>query len=112
MVMKNKKTIVKIYYGPRKGFNNKIKNKKNKEEFSLIVQEYDKENKSIPHYAEGQPRDKTIKNKRYIENLIINSDDYFTITESATQNINPILNSFDIEKIFVQNPPTTVLESL
>lgn len=112
MVMKNKKTIVKIYYGPRKGFNNKIKNEKNKEEFSLIVQEYDKENKSIPHYAEGQPRDKTIKNKRYIENLIINSDDYFTITESATQNINPILNSFNIEKIFVQNPPTTVLESL
>ena len=73
--MKNKKTSINVFYGPRKEFENLIKGKKNKEFFTAIVQEYDDETKAIHHVVEGQPVEQKKHIKRKIANLIINSDE-------------------------------------
>lgn len=113
--MKEKQKIkINIFYGPRKEFNKKINNKENIENFTTIVEEYDRENKRLSVYIPGQetPTDNQAKEKRKISTLCINSDDYSTITESAIQNIIPIITYFDISEIYIQNPPMIVIEAL
>ena len=110
--MKNKKTEVIVFYGPRKEFQTLIKNKQKKEFFTAVVQEYDEEVKAIHHIIDG----KNIEQKKHVErkiiNLIINSDEYSTITEGAIQNFNSILDYFNIGKIYLQNPPYIIAEKL
>ncbi len=110
--MKNKKTEVIVFYGPRKEFQTLIKNKQKKEFFTAVVQEYDEEVKVIHHIIDG----KNIEQKKHVErkiiNLIINSDEYSTITEGAIQNFNSILDYFNIGKIYLQNPPYIIAEKL
>ncbi|MDD3241320.1 MAG: AAA family ATPase [Bacilli bacterium] len=107
------KPKVFIYYGPRKEFDKLIKSKNDKEDFMPVVQEYDRENKRIPIYVEGQtPKVVDVKEKRNIKTLVVNSDEYSTITEGAVQNLIAILDGFDIEEIYLQNPPKVVVESL
>lgn len=110
--MKNKKTSINVFYGPRKEFENLIKGKKNKEFFTAIVQEYDDETKAIHHVVEGQPVEQKKHIKRKIANLIINSDEYSTITEGAIQNFNSIIDYYDISNIYLQNPPYIIAEKI
>ena len=110
--MRSKKTSVNVFYGPRKEFENIIKNKRNKEFFTAIVQEYDDETKAIHHVVEGQPVEQKKHIKRKINNLIINSDEYSTITEGAIQNFTSILDYYDIVNIYLQNPPYIIAEKL
>ncbi len=107
------KPKVFIYYGPRKEFDKLIKDKNDKEDFMPVVQEYDRENKRVPIFVEGQtPKVIVDKEKRNIKTLVINSDEYSTIAEGAVQNLIAILDGFDIEEINLQNPPQVVVESL
>ena len=110
--MKSKKTSVNVFYGPRKEFENLIKSKKNKEFFTAIVQEYDDETKAIHHVVEGQPLEQKKHVKRKITNLIINSDEYSTITEGAIQNFTSIIDYYDINNIYLQNPPYIIAEKI
>lgn len=107
------KPKIHVFYGPRKEFEKKIKSKNGKENFSIIVQEFDRNNKRTPLYIEGQEKNQVEKSeKRKITTLIINSDEYSTITESAVQNIIPILEMFDIDEIYLQNPPIVVIDAM
>ena len=110
--MKSKKTNINIFYGPRKEFEKIIKSKRNKENFTAIVQEHDEETKAVHHIVEGQQVEPKKRNKRKITNLIINSDEYSTITEGAIQNFTSILDYFEISNIYLQNPPYIISEKL
>lgn len=105
-------TKINIYYGPRTAFDKLIKDKEEIEFFTPLVQEYDNENKKIPLTLPGyKPSDENNdkqKNIRHIKNLVIYSDEYATITEGAVQNFASILNFFEIDEIFIQNPPLLV----
>lgn len=105
-------TKINIYYGPRTAFDKLIKDKEEIEFFTPLVQEYDNENKKIPLTLPGyKPSDENNdkqKNIRHIKNLVIYSDEYSTITEGAVQNFASILNFFEIDEIFIQNPPLLV----
>ena len=105
-------TKINIYYGPRTAFDKLIKDKEEIEFFTPLVQEYDNENKKIPLTLPGyKPSDENNdkqKNIRHIKNLVIYSDEYSTITEGAVQNFTSILNFFEIDEIFIQNPPLLV----
>lgn len=110
--MKITKTNINIFYGPRSEFEKIIKRKKNKEFFSAIVHEHDEETKAVYHKIDGQEIETKPHTKRKINNLIINSDEYSTITEGAIQNFTSILDYFDIANIYLQNPPYLISEKL
>lgn len=114
--MNSKHTKIYIYYGPRKSFNKLIKKKEKIEFFTPLVQEYDKENKKIPLVIQGfKPQSETDsveKVPREVKTLVIFSDEYSTITEGAIQNFSAILDFFEIEEIYVQNPPLLVEKAL
>lgn len=105
-------TKINIYYGPRTAFDKLIKDKEEIEFFTPLVQEYDNENKKIPLILPGyKPSDENNdkqKSIRHVKNLVIYSDEYSTITEGAVQNFASILNFFEIDEIFIQNPPLLV----
>lgn len=105
-------TKINIYYGPRTAFDKLIKGKEEIEFFTPLVQEYDNENKKIPLILQGyKPSDENNdkqKSIRHIKNLVIYSDEYSTITEGAVQNFSSILKFFEIDEIFIQNPPLLV----
>lgn len=108
----SKKTNIIIFYGPRNEFDKIIKGKHDKEYFASIVQEYDEEIKSVHHKIDGQEVPPKIHQKRKISNLIVNSDEYSTITEGAIQNITAILDYFEIKNIYFQNPPYLIAEKI
>lgn len=106
-----RKTNISIFYGPRKEFDKLIKKKTDKEYFVSIVQEHDEQIKMVLVKADGE-KSKESHIKREIKNLIINSDEYSTITEAAIQNFIAILDYFDIKNVYLQNPPSIVVEKL
>ena len=105
-------TKINIYYGPRTAFDILIKDKEEIEFFTPLVQEYDNENKKVPLILQGyKPSDENNekqKSIRHIKNLVIYSDEYSTITEGAVQNFASILKFFEIDEVFIQNPPLLV----
>ena len=105
-------TKINIYYGPRTAFDKLIKDKEETEFFTPLVQEYDNENKKVPLILQGyKPSDENNekqKSIRHIKNLVIYSDEYSTITEGAVQNFASILKFFEIDEVFIQNPPLLV----
>lgn len=109
-------TKINIYYGPRTAFDKLIKDKEEIEFFTPLVQEYDNENKKVPLILQGyKPSDENNekqKSIRHIKNLVIYSDEYSTITEGAVQNFSSILKFFEIEEIFIQNPPLLVTNAI
>lgn len=107
------KTKIYTFYGPRAQFDNQIKRKQNKEFFTQIVQEYDEEIKSIHHKIDNVQEIQTPQHKkRKIKNLIVYSDEYATITEGAIQNFTSILDFFDINNVYLQNPPYLIYNKL
>ncbi len=106
------KTKVTIYYGPRKEFEKIILKKRNRENFTTIVQEHDEEIREVKHYVDGQKNNNEPKVKRKITNLIINSDEYSMITEGALQNFISILEYFNINNVFIQNPPVIIADKI
>lgn len=109
-------TKINIYYGPRTAFDILIKDKEEIEFFTPLVQEYDNENKKVPLILQGyklsDENNEKQKSIRHIKNLVIYSDEYSTITEGAVQNFSSILKFFEIEEIFIQNPPLLVTNAI
>lgn len=89
---------VLIYYGPAHAFNKELP-----EEFYTLT--------SLVHdYDEAKNKGRTI-NTSY-DYLVAYSDAYSGITQSAIQSFSSLLSLFDIDYLFLQNPPKAVHQQI
>lgn len=101
------KNIV-IYYGPKKGFKKAIP--ADNVSLSEIVSEHDNRIKVIKHVLvkEGEEAEELPVIKKRYENVVAYSEQYAGITESAVQSFLSVLDSYEINNLYLQNPPLQI----
>ena len=97
-----------IFWGPLNGFEEEYK-LSGQFSFSELVRKVQKEEKTIE--IDGVSP-KTSNDIGKIENLVILSDEYSMVNEWVLYNIEAFLNRFDIENVYLQNPPIQVYNRL
>ena len=99
---------IKIYYGPKSGFEELIPEEKIT--LSELVIEQEAIRKQFIHLQHGE----TIKKRErdHIKCLVAYSESYASITESAVQSFNSLINVSDIENLYLQNPPVHITNLL
>jgi len=98
---------VLIYYGPKAGYENILPD--NIKTLSELIFKFDEKRNRHVVSVEGQPKQEdTIEVKEYIENLVAYSESYSSITEGAVQSFLTILNEYDIDNVYLQNPPIQI----
>lgn len=97
---------ITIYYGPKKGFEKELPYNNITLTELISMKEY-KKNLIIL-----KSEDNDNYKKDYIENLVVYSEEYSGITESAIQNFISILNLYHIDNIYLQNPPLQISNQL
>jgi ATP-dependent Clp protease ATP-binding subunit ClpA len=108
---------IKIIYGPKLFLEQVLDTDKiltgNYENLSKLVQE----SSIIPHvfitdnFSAEELNNKT-KAKRQVNNLVAESEEYSSANEHVLININLILSKYEIENIYLHNPPDAVKESI
>lgn len=79
--------------------------------FLELVDEDDSDRRTYLHTVPGQ-NDIDNKEKEYIKNLIIYSTDYASVNKHVILNFTNFLEKWEIENIYVQNPPETLVNNL
>jgi len=99
---------VLIYYGPKVGYESILPS--NIKTLSELIFKFDEKKNRHIVAVEGQTKqeDATIENKEYIENLVAYSESYSSITEGAVQSFLTILNEYEIDNVYLQNPPIQI----
>ena len=101
---------INIFKGPKKEFENIIPS--DIMTLAEFVQKFDAK-KNTFHLETNQEKEYFESNeKEHIECLVAFSENYAGITESAVQTFNNILNECEIEKIYLQNPPKSIIKLL
>lgn len=95
-----------IFWGPREKFINQYKLEKYYS-FSELVRIVQKEEKTFE--IKGVENE-TTKEIGKIEKLVIFSDEYSIVNEWVLYNLDAFLSRFDIENLYIQNPPNNVYE--
>lgn len=97
-----------LYYGPKKGFNKIIPTEKIS--LSEIVAEHDNQNKVFKHIfiKDGDVAEDVPVEKKKHENVVAYSEQYAGITESAVQSFLSVLDSYEIDNLYLQNPPLQI----
>lgn len=103
-----------VYNGPKNGFEKIVPTAR--KTLSELVAEHDAKNKVITHIIkqDGKLQDDEEKPivKVHLENLIAYSESYAGITESAVQSFVSILSGYDIDNLYLQNPPLQIKQQL
>ena len=101
---------INIFKGPKKEFENIIPS--DIMTLAEFVQKFDAK-KNTFHLETNQEKEYFKSNKKeHIECLVAFSENYAGITESAVQTFNNILNECEIETIYLQNPPKSIIKLL
>lgn len=106
------KSII-IYYGPKKGYETIIPTQK--KTLAEIISAHD--SKMNTHLLvvkqEGKQEIQDIEiEKIHIDNLVAYSESYAFITEGAIQSFLTILNDYNIDNLYLQNPPKQIVTQL
>lgn len=101
------KNIV-LYYGPKKGFNRVIPTETTS--LSEIVAEHDNQAKIFKHVfvKDSEAIEDVAIEKKYHKNVVAYSEQYAGITESAVQSFLSVLDSYEIDELYLQNPPMQI----
>lgn len=94
-----------IFYGPKKEFLTKIPNGDIKN-FTEVVSLEDAERRNYQLNIPNQERE--VREKIKIENLIVYTDEYSSVQEHVIVNFVNFLNTFEINNLFLQNPPIVI----
>jgi len=95
-----------IYYGPKTEFE-KILPMSYKTLTELVSASDAKRNQIILKNEDGNSED-FIPKRESIENLVAYSESYAGITESAVQSFLSLLSGYEINNLFLQNPPIQI----
>lgn len=106
------KSII-IYYGPKKGYEQIIPD--SKKTLVEIVSAHDSKMNThlLVVHQEGKQEIKDIEvEKLHIDNVVAYSESYACITEGAIQSFLTILNDYNIDNLYLQNPPKQIVTQL
>ena len=106
------KSII-IYYGPKKGYEQIIPD--SKKTLAEIVSAHDSKMNThlLVVHQEGKQEIKDIEvEKLHIDNVVAYSESYACITEGAIQSFLTILNDYNIDNLYLQNPPKQIVTQL
>lgn len=97
-----------IYYGSKKGFKKVIPT--DNISLSEIVAEHDNQVKVIKHIVveDGEETKELPIIKKCYKNVVAYSEQYAGITESAVQSFLSVLDSYEIDNFYLQNPPLQI----
>lgn len=103
-----------IYYGPKSGFEELLKEEdvdsETYKKFLELTKLYDDSRRKFYHLQHDQeiPEPEPIE----IENLVAFSDEYASVLEHAIINFDGIISNFTIKNIFLHNPPQVITKKL
>ena len=95
---------IKIYYGPKSGFEEFIPEEKTT--LSELVIEYDAQRNKHTVVIPGQENEEPERDP--IKCLVAYSESYASISESAVLSFNSLINESNIENLYLQNPPVQI----
>lgn len=102
-----------IYYGSKEKFNQIIP--KEYRNLTDLVYESDKDGKTmklvIPNQNGEYPKEEA-EEKIFVRNFVISSDEYAGVREHVITNFINFLAKFDIENLYIQNPPLQISEQI
>ncbi len=102
-----------IYYGSKEKFNRIIP--KEYRNLTDLVYESDKDGKTmklvIPNQNGDYPKEDK-EEKIYVKNFVISSDEYAGVREHVITNFINFLAKFDVENLYIQNPPLQISEQI
>lgn len=104
---------ITIYYGPKTEYEKIIPI--NKKTLAEIVSLHDDRMNTHLLVVKQDGKQKIEDNeieKAYIENVVAYSESYAAITESAIQSFLTIINEFNIDNLYLQNPPKQIIVQL
>jgi len=104
-----------IYYGPKAGFEKIVP--KDRKTLSQLVHEDSIRRNIFTHKFQRDGNEEVdekpeIEPKEYISNLVSYSESYAGITESAVQSFVSILSGYEIDTLYLQNPPVQIKNQL
>ena len=95
---------IRIYYGPKSGFEELIPEEKTT--LSELVIDYDAMRKKFVIVPQGEEIEEPERDP--IKCLVAYSESYASISESAVQSFNSLINESNIENLYLQNPPVHI----
>jgi len=95
---------IKIYYGPKSGFEKLIPEEKTT--LSELVIEHDALRNKLVLVQNGDEIEEPERD--CIKCLVAYSESYASISESAVQSFNSLINRSNIENLYLQNPPVHI----
>lgn len=95
-----------IYYGAKNGYEEIIPT--NIKTLTELVTEHDNRSKTFTFDKDNKTAVEVQKEKEYIENLVAYSESYAGITEGAVQSFISLLSNFEIDNLYLQNPPIQI----
>ena len=95
---------IKIYYGPKSGFEKLIPEEKTT--LSELVIKYDARRNKLNLVPNGEELEEPERDD--IKCLVAYSESYASISESAVQSFNSLINRSNIENLYLQNPPVHI----
>ncbi|WP_438846574.1 AAA family ATPase [Enterococcus sp. AZ045] len=103
---------IMIFYGSKEKFNEKLPD--DYENLTEIVYETDKDSKQftlvVPTNNEENIEEK--EKKRFVENLVVSSDEYAGVREHVIINFANFLAKLDVRNIYLQNPPIHISQQV
>ncbi|CAB1245765.1 ClpB protein [Ruminococcaceae bacterium BL-4] len=102
-----------IFYGSKKDFESYLSSNIDEEDktisFMEMIQHY---NARLRPNESGVP-ESALFDKLQVDNCIVRADDYGSVLEHVLSNfVNIVSLNYDIEQMYIQNPPKQVLQSL
>lgn len=102
-----------IYYGPKIGYEEIIPTKKKTLAEIISVHDSKMNTHLLVVKQEGKQEIKDIEvEKTHIDNVVAYSESYAFITEGAIQSFLTIMNDYDIDNLYLQNPPKQIVMQL
>lgn len=107
-----------VFTGSKKDYeallNERIKSSENTATFLEIIQEYNRRLKaSGSHNNESTVADDSLLRRIKVDNCVVRTDDYGSVLGHVVSNFAMTISlNYDINNLYIQNPPKRVLESL
>lgn len=102
---------ISIFYGPLEWFHSKLPKKKNRSFLELVIERDQSPQHHLHHYP-GHPEPEVPDDGERIDRVVVESNDFASLTESAITNFAGLIRSINPEHLYVQNPPAAVYEQL
>lgn len=101
---------IKLYYGPRKGFEKYLPDKSRPKNLTQLIELSDQNKRAVR--VDIPNVEKTRKNKPKFKNVIATTEEYSLLSDSGLNGLITLINEFTIENIFFQNPPQNIVQQL